>query len=83
MLACCTCTGELGMEGWQIWTDHPIREQYEVVMDLGEGGFAQVSCRMHAAVSTEIVPNPKLCLLWDAANKLKVQGRQGQTANKT
>ena len=58
MLACCTCTGELGMEGWQIWTDHPIREQYEVIMDLGEGGFAQVSCRTPAAVS-RVRPKPQ------------------------
>lgn len=59
MLACCTCTGELGMEGWQIWTDHPIREQYEVVMDLGEGAFAQVSCRMHARCSHRVCPKPQ------------------------
>lgn len=26
-----------------VWSDHPVRKQYDVVMDLGEGSFAQVS----------------------------------------
>lgn len=30
------------LPSWMVWSDHPIRQQYDVVMDLGEGSFAQV-----------------------------------------
>lgn len=30
------------LPSWMVWSDHPIRLQYDVVMDLGEGSFAQV-----------------------------------------
>ena len=34
---------DLSLPGWMVWSDHPVRQQYDVVMDLGEGAFAQVS----------------------------------------
>lgn len=30
------------LPGWMVWSDHPVRQQFDVVMDLGEGSFAQV-----------------------------------------
>ena len=28
---------------WQRWGDHPVRKEYDVIMDLGEGAFSQVN----------------------------------------
>ena len=32
----------MALPDWMVWSDHPIRQQFDVVMDLGEGSFAQV-----------------------------------------
>ena len=34
---------DMSMPAWMVWSDHPVRQQFDVVMDLGEGSFAQVS----------------------------------------
>ncbi|GAB4817123.1 hypothetical protein N2152v2_004169 [Parachlorella kessleri] len=42
MVCSCLCTGELFEEDYYRWSDHPARQQWEVLKDLGEGAFAQV-----------------------------------------
>ncbi len=37
---------DLSMPDWMVWSDHPVRKQFDVVMDLGEGSFAQVTFRV-------------------------------------
>lgn len=34
---------DLALPNWMVWSDHPVRQQFDVVMDLGEGSFAQVA----------------------------------------
>ncbi|KAL3139723.1 hypothetical protein ABBQ38_004029 [Trebouxia sp. C0009 RCD-2024] len=50
-----------------VWSDHPIRQQYDVVMDLGEGSFAQVvlgrqkdNHAKFAALKVVFLGNPEL-----------------------
>ena len=40
---CCVIQGGLYEQDWQRWGDHPVRKDYDVIMDLGEGAFSQVT----------------------------------------
>ncbi len=43
---CFGCTlsfGDMSSPDWMRWDDHPVRQDYNVIMDLGEGAFSQVS----------------------------------------
>ena len=40
---CCVIQGGQYEQDWQRWGDHPVRKEYDVIMDLGEGAFSQVS----------------------------------------
>lgn len=40
---CLVFSGEGNLPDWQTWTDHPVRKEYDIIMDLGEGAFSQVS----------------------------------------
>lgn len=42
-LSCCVIQGGQYEQDWQRWGDHPVRKEYDVIMDLGEGAFSQVS----------------------------------------
>ncbi len=39
---CCVIQGGQYEQDWQRWGDHPVRKEYDVIMDLGEGAFSQV-----------------------------------------
>ena len=49
MPAGCATAGELFEEDYYRWSDHPARQQWEVLKDLGEGAFAQVGMVVAAA----------------------------------
>ncbi|KAL3154387.1 hypothetical protein ABBQ32_013863 [Trebouxia sp. C0010 RCD-2024] len=58
---------DLTLPSWMVWSDHPIRQQYDVVMDLGEGSFAQVvlgrqkdNHAKFAALKVVFLGNPEL-----------------------
>lgn len=40
---CCIIYGGQYEQEWQRWGDHPVRKDYDIIMDLGEGAFSQVS----------------------------------------
>ena len=42
MGGCCSSLSTLTMQEWMVWNTHPIRQFYEVIMDLGEGAFSLV-----------------------------------------
>ncbi len=39
---CFVISGDANLPDWQQWSDHPVRKEYDVLMDLGEGAFSQV-----------------------------------------
>lgn len=39
---CLVISGEANVPEWQQWADHPVRKEYDFIMDLGEGAFSQV-----------------------------------------
>ncbi|CAL8466722.1 g6258 [Coccomyxa elongata] len=39
---CFVISGDANLPEWQQWSDHPVRKEYDVLMDLGEGAFSQV-----------------------------------------
>ena len=43
MCSCCVIHGGIYEQDWQRWGDHPVRKEYDVIMDLGEGAFSQAS----------------------------------------
>ena len=47
MGGCCSALVHVNEQEWTRWADHPVRQEYGVVMDLGEGAFSLVSpvCR--------------------------------------
>ena len=45
---------DLSMPDWMVWSDHPVRKQFDVVMDLGEGSFAKVTLRIVSICSESI-----------------------------
>ncbi len=66
---------DLSMPDWMVWSDHPVRKQFDVVMDLGEGSFAQVTFRVPCFCSESIqvncsVSNP-LCISPGSAGQAK------------
>ena len=38
----CVCGADDFTQGWQRWDDHPARQQWEVLKDLGAGALSQV-----------------------------------------
>ncbi len=48
----------LSLPDWMVWSDHPVRQQFDVVMDLGEGSFAQVS-----STALPVSSRSRLCTL--------------------
>ena len=45
MGACCSALVHVNTQEWAIWADHPVRQDYDVIMDLGEGAFSLASGR--------------------------------------
>lgn len=46
MGACCSALVQVNEPSWTRWGDHPVRADYEVLQDLGEGAFSLVAlCR--------------------------------------
>lgn len=39
---CLVISGDSNAPEWQQWADHPVRKDYDILMDLGEGAFSQV-----------------------------------------
>ncbi len=39
------------LQDWMVWSDHPVRKDYEIIMDLGEHGDMQTLWRSHPAPS--------------------------------
>lgn len=39
---CFVISGDANLPEWQQWSDHPVRKEYDILMDLGEGAFSQV-----------------------------------------
>jgi len=39
---CLVISGDGNAPEWQQWADHPVRKDYDIIMDLGEGAFSQV-----------------------------------------
>ena len=42
MGGCCSALADVNTQEWARWADHPVRKDYDVVMDLGEGAFSLV-----------------------------------------
>ena len=42
---CFVISGDANLPEWQQWSDHPVRKEYDILMDLGEGAFSQVQGR--------------------------------------
>ncbi|KAL0031709.1 hypothetical protein WJX79_002351 [Trebouxia sp. C0005] len=58
---------DLSIPDWMVWSDHPVRKQFDVVMDLGEGSFAQAMLgrqkdnhQKFAALKVVFLGNPEL-----------------------
>ena len=46
-MGCCVCSDEFYLPDWKRWSDHPAREQWTVLKDLGSGAFADVVLAQH------------------------------------
>jgi hypothetical protein len=40
----CVLDGSSTLQDWMVWDKHPIRKQYDVVMDLGESRSSSNCC---------------------------------------
>ena len=56
----CCVIGDVQSPDWMRWEDHPVRKEYDIVMDLGEGAFSQVRTCMHAPLHPCMSGNPAI-----------------------
>jgi hypothetical protein len=57
---CCIIYGGQYEQEWQRWGDHPVRKDYDIIMDLGEGAFSQVRAAFFNC-STQSKIHRKIC----------------------